>query len=201
LPVFITPKTLHNSALKLNPSLVNSFSPNQTIQIGELSVNPFSKRHDASDAHSFTVSGNGVTIGILTDIGSVCEQVVNNFKQCNAVFLEANYDENMLEEGHYPYFLKNRIRGGHGHLSNQQALELFLNHKHPNLSHLILAHLSKDNNSPEKVETLFKKHAGTTEVVVASRDEESSVFQIQPLVQSMDQSKPSVFKTEQLSIF
>jgi hypothetical protein len=69
------------------------------------------------------------------------------------------------------------------------------------LSHLILAHLSKDNNSPEKVETLFKKNAGTTEVVVASRYEESPVFQILPLGHSIDQVKRGTIKTEQLSIF
>ncbi len=197
LPVYITDKTLQKCPIQINPRLVKSFKPYQTIQVGELVVNPFPKRHDASDAHSFTVSGHGVTVGVLTDIGTACDHVVTHFSQCQAVFLEANYDETMLEHGKYPYFLKSRIRGGHGHLSNRQALELFLNHKHAQLSHLILAHLSKDNNCPEKVEQLFKMHAGTTEVVVASRYEESRLFQILPMGHSIDPVK-SVAKNYEL---
>ena len=201
LPVYITDTTLQNSPIKIDPLLVNSFVPYQSIQIGDLSVKAFPKRHDACDAHSFTVSGNGVTIGIMTDIGSICEHVIANFNQCNAVILEANYDEIMLEEGRYPYFLKKRIRGGMGHLSNRQALELFLNHKNPNLSQLILAHLSKDNNCPEKVGRLFKEHAGATEIVVASRYEESRVFQIQPLGRRINSVWSTAVKAQQLTIF
>ena len=95
-----------------------------------------------------------------------------------AAVLEANYDETMLDEGRYPVFLKNRIKGDHGHLSNLQALDLFRTHKHDNLSHLLLAHLSKDNNDPGIVLDLFRKHAGNTRVEVASRYEETPVYNI-----------------------
>jgi phosphoribosyl 1,2-cyclic phosphodiesterase len=84
----------------------------------------------------------------------------------------------MLDGGRYPVFLKNRIRGGHGHLSNEQALEVFINHRPPYMSHLLLAHLSRDNNNPELVHTLFRNHAGSTEIVVASRYKESEVYHI-----------------------
>ncbi|MEO8762135.1 MAG: MBL fold metallo-hydrolase, partial [Bacteroidia bacterium] len=99
LPVYITEKTLQNSRLSLSEKLINSFTAHTPINIGKLCINSFPKRHDAIDAHSFTVVGNGVNIGILTDIGSVCKHVKESFSQCHAVFLEANYDEQMLDEG------------------------------------------------------------------------------------------------------
>ncbi len=112
IPVYITENTLKNSSLKLQPELVRSFTANTVVTIGGLSIHPFSKDHDAADPYSFTVEGNGVKIAILTDIGKVCERVVEHFKACHAAFLEANYDEDMLENGGYPVYLKNRIRGG-----------------------------------------------------------------------------------------
>jgi hypothetical protein len=118
------------------------------------------------------------TVGIFTDIGQPCDQVVHYFTQCHAAFLEANYDEDMLMNGKYPWFLKNRIRGGNGHLSNLQALELFKTHRSASLSHLLLSHLSKENNSPELVQALFKSHQSNTHVVIASRYEESQVYSV-----------------------
>jgi hypothetical protein len=84
----------------------------------------------------------------------------------------------MLDEGGYPYFLKNRIRGGNGHLSNNQALELFTVLKPTFMSHLLLSHLSKDNNCPELVHELFSRHADGVKIIVASRYEESAVYEV-----------------------
>lgn len=178
IPVYITQATLNNSHLVLENVLVKSFKAYEKIVIGNLIVNPFPKRHDASDPYSFVVEGNDIKIGVLTDIGSACEHVIDNFKQCHAVFLEANYDEHLLQKGHYPYYLKERIRSGKGHLSNRQALDLFVNHKHESMSHLILSHLSKDNNCPMLVKELFTQHAQSTEVIIASRLQETEVFHI-----------------------
>jgi len=178
LPVYITGRTLRNSSLKLETELQYSFNDHESISIGELSVTPFSKKHDASDPYSFIISGNGVNIGVITDIGSVCENVIRYFKRCNAVFLEANYDTEMLQTGHYPYHLKKRISGGKGHLSNDQALELFKKHGAPFLELLLLAHLSRENNHPQLVQDLFTKHAGRTQIVVASRYEETAVYKV-----------------------
>ena len=84
----------------------------------------------------------------------------------------------MLENGRYPYYLKNRIRGGQGHLSNRQALEFFYTHRSPFLSCLILSHLSKENNHPDLVRQLFTQHQHGVEIIVASRFEETPVFKI-----------------------
>lgn len=178
LPVYITEATLSNSRIKLDEDLIRPFTADESIVIGELSVTPFVKHHDASDPHSFMIEANGIKVGVFTDIGAPCEQLVYHFKQCNAAFLEANYDETMLEKGSYPYYLKERIRNGKGHLSNVQALELFTMHRPQFLSHLILSHLSKNNNTPELVHELFTQHAGNTNVVVASRYEETAVYSI-----------------------
>lgn len=178
VPVYITPATLKNSHLLLDPDLVNSFNGYEKINIGELSIMPFPKRHDASDPYSFVVEGNDTKIGVLTDIGSACPHVIENFKQCHAAFLEANYDDGLLESGYYPYYLKQRIKGDHGHLSNKQALDLFVNHKAEFMSLIVLSHLSKDNNCPIVVKELFSKHAQHTKVVVASRLQESDVFHV-----------------------
>ncbi len=178
LPVYITSSTLNNSRLNLNEYLVKVFKAYDPIIIGNLIVRAFPKRHDASDPYSFIVEGDGVKVGVLTDIGSVCENVAQNFKQCNAAFLEANYDDGLLESGQYPYYLKQRIKSDKGHLSNLQAVDLFVNHKSEFMTHVILSHLSKDNNCPMVVKDLFMQHAQQTQVIVASRLQETDVFHI-----------------------
>jgi phosphoribosyl 1,2-cyclic phosphodiesterase len=179
LPVYITSDTLQHGRLALAEHLVKSFSAYEPVQIGDFTITPFPKFHDASDPHSFTVDGNGIRIGVFTDIGAPCEHLIRHFQSCHAAFLETNYDETMLEQGRYPYFLKNRIRGGKGHLSNSQALELFTTHRPSFMSHLFLSHLSKDNNCPDLVQALFRQHANGTEIVVASRFVETAVYKIQ----------------------
>lgn len=178
LPVYITAGTRRNSKLNLHEPLVCSFSSHETVTIGDLRITCFPKVHDAAEPHSFMVSCGETNVGIFTDLGVVCEQLTHHFRQCHAAFLEANYDEELLHNGKYPYFLKRRISGGTGHLSNRQALELFISARSSNLSHLLLSHLSKDNNDPELVEYMFNQHAGQTAIVIASRHMETPVFTI-----------------------
>jgi phosphoribosyl 1,2-cyclic phosphodiesterase len=176
LPVYITEATREQGGLSLERERVLSFRAHEPVPVGGLQVTAFPKSHDASDPHSFIISFNDIHIGVITDIGYACEHVIRYFGQCHAAFLEANYDEQMLEEGRYPYSLKNRIRGGQGHLSNRQALELFIDHRASFMSHLLLAHLSKDNNRPELVQELFEQQAGDVRVMVASRYTETEVY-------------------------
>src|SRR5262249_54388792 len=156
LPVYITAPTLEQCRFPPDPAMVKSFQAGEAVAIGGLSVLAFSKAHDASDPYSFVVSSPTVRIGVFTDIGVVCDNLVAHFSQSHAPFLEPNYDEQMLEKGRYPWPLKHRIRGGQGHLSNRQALELFAAYRPPFMSHLLLAHLSQDNNRPELAQSLFE---------------------------------------------
>ena len=177
LPVYITEDTAKHGPILIK-HLARKFKANEPIKVGELIVTAFSKQHDASDPHSFIISYNSITVGVITDIGIACDQVIHHFKQCHAAFLESNYDEMMLENGSYPQPLKNRIRGGEGHISNKQALELFIKHRPPFMSHLLLSHLSKENNSPQIAAAAFEPHADGTKIIVASRYEATEVFTI-----------------------
>lgn len=178
LPVFTTPPTYAKSGQQLPSTLLNWFKPNEPIWVGQLCITAFAKKHDAADANSFIINHKGTTVGVFTDIGEACPNVIHHFKQCHAAFLESNYDEVMLENGRYPYHLKNRIRGAFGHLSNKQALEIFLKYRPAFMTHLLLSHLSKDNNDPALVQSLFEKHAGSTKITVASRYECTPLFRV-----------------------
>jgi phosphoribosyl 1,2-cyclic phosphodiesterase len=203
LPVYITAATQRLGRLHLEKKLVNRFLANESISIGELSITAFQKSHDAADPHSFIVSAASVRVGIFTDIGIACEQVTHHFKQCHAAFLETNYDEGMLMNGNYPYYLKKRISDGRGHLSNIQALELFTRHRPSFMSHLLLSHLSKNNNDPELVSKLFQQHAGRTAIIVASRYEETQVYSIYDKTVPSSHHRPqrNAARTQQLSLF
>jgi phosphoribosyl 1,2-cyclic phosphodiesterase len=178
LPVYITPGTLRNMRIPQSLFPIRHLKAYEPVQVGDLSVTAFPKLHDAADPHSFLITFQHIKVGVFTDIGSPCEHVVSHFSQCHAAFLEANYDEDLLELGRYPVFLKRRIKGGKGHLSNRQALELVKTHKPAFMSHLLLSHLSKDNNNPQIVADLFTPHLDDTKLVVASRYAETAVYQV-----------------------
>lgn len=177
-PVYITPATLKNGGLQLEENLLRIFTAHQPVFVGDLEVTAFPKFHDAADPFSFIVSSHKVCIGIFTDIGTPCKQLIHYFQKCHAAFLEANYDDKMLEDGNYPFHLKKRIRGGKGHLSNQQALELFTAYRPEFMSHILLSHLSQNNNSAELVEKLFSNHAGNVKIIIASRYGETELLHI-----------------------
>ena len=179
VPVYITTTTLFNSRLKIENGLTVAFKAYEPVLIGSLTITPFPKFHDAIDPNSFVVDCNKIRVGIFTDIGLPCEHVIKQFRQCNAAFLEANYDEKMLADGNYPHHLKKRISGGAGHLSNTQALDLFRKYKPAFMSHLFLSHLSKNNNTPQLVKDLFNTYRDGVEIIIASRYEESAVYHIQ----------------------
>ena len=178
LPVYITNATQIYSRLNLEKNLVRPFLGYEPITIGNLTITAFPKSHDAADPYGFVVEGDQTKVGIFTDIGFCCSHVIHHFQQCHAAFLESNYDELMLEQGRYPYILKSRIRGDKGHLSNQQALDLFIAHRPSFMTHLFLSHLSKDNNSPRVVLQLFNVHATRVKLIVASRNAETKVYHI-----------------------
>ncbi|MGN7788041.1 MBL fold metallo-hydrolase [Niabella sp. 22666] len=178
LPVYISLATLQHSGLQLDANLVRPLVAGTTILIGALLINAFLKNHDAADPHSFTVENSATCIGVFTDIGKVCDNLSTHFKRCHAAFLEANYDEVMLQNGRYPYHLKNRIRGGRGHLSNKEALDLFIACRPAYMSHLLLSHLSADNNHPDLVRNLFMEQSNGTHIVVASRYQETPVYTV-----------------------
>lgn len=198
IPVYITPATARD--LKLIRHLSTPFIADEPISVGALNVTAFRKYHDAADPHSFIISCNGITVGVFTDIGHACDKVTAYFSRCHAAFLETNYDEELLEKGRYPLHLKNRIRGDQGHLSNDQALELFKSHRPPFMSHLLLSHLSKDNNDPELAKKIFMAAADHTTIIVASRYAPTPIYTIDH-PDEKGKTGPPLGKPRQLNLF
>lgn len=198
LPVYMTQETRRETRIGQAELQLRSFVPHQEIQIGGLVIIPFPILHDAADPHGFLVQHAGVSVGVFTDLGTSTPVVEKYFQRCHAAFLESNYDEEMLKTGGYPPHLQERIRGDHGHLSNMQALELFLRMRPPFMTHLFLAHLSQNNNHPELVAKLFMEVSGNTRIIVASRHQETGVYSIgeQP-----GEPQSPLSAAEQLSLF
>lgn len=201
LPVFISEKTLQYAGLKNDGLQFQHIQHGASIKIGSLNIKAFSKHHDAADPYSFVIEQGGTRVGVFTDIGHPCKEVIHHFSRCHAVFLEANYDDAMLQNGNYPYHLKKRISSNKGHLSNQQALELFLKYRSAKLSHLILSHLSKENNDITLVESLFKQVAATTQIAVATRFEETVLWNLPVSTRMVPGKMKPVKHSLQLNIF
>jgi phosphoribosyl 1,2-cyclic phosphodiesterase len=202
LPVYMTASTQSNLRGGWKTFPIKTFQPGEPVEIGNLKITAVPKFHDAVDPHSFIVSHDDVNVGVFTDTGRLCKDLIKSFQLCHAAFLESNYDEVMLETGTYPQHLKDRIRKGYGHLSNKEALQLFLTHRPPFMSHLILSHLSANNNKPEIVEELFSGVAGNTEIVIASRKKETQLYHIKNDFSFQRGAKPIPFKQKtQLSLF
>jgi len=203
LPVYITRETLQHGNIFIREDRIFTFQADTSLPIGNLRVTAFRKLHDASDPYSFMVSSPTVNVGIFTDIGTPCENVIRYFSRCHAAFLESNYDEDMLENGGYPVALKNRIRGGHGHLSNRQALHLFTTYRPSFMSHLFLSHLSRNNNRPKIVKDLFSPVARQTKIIIASREKETELYHIREGF--LNSQRPRITKglaaQNQLSLF
>lgn len=181
IPVYITAGSYKGSRLHLPGELVHIIPIDAQIQIGGLRILAVPKYHDAKEPCSFVVTDGKNNISIMTDIGRGCDNIKHVIRHSDVLLLESNYDEEMLECGRYSYYLKNRIRGGWGHISNTVALELFLTYRSARLKHLILGHLSAENNTVERVLETFTPHCQHIKLSIASRHEESELFDFNDL--------------------
>ena len=129
-------------------SLVRIASDTCAINVDDLQLNPFTVPHDAREPLQLTCSDGDVKLGILTDLGHASRHVIDSIAGCNALLLESNHDEEMLSNSKYPAFLKARVGGDFGHLSNAQAAEVLSAVMHNKLRHVSAAHLSQQNNHP-----------------------------------------------------
>ena len=178
IELYVTRSTWMAAGISLDKGRIIHFTSPGRLAIGGFEVRPFRTRHDAADPHGFLVSHCGTTAGVFTDIGVACPRVKKHFAECHLAFLECNYEEEMLENGPYPRILKDRIRGGLGHLSNRQAMELLRDHRHPGLKHAFLAHMSKENNSPEQALKWFDGFSARLSIEVAGRYGETRVVEV-----------------------
>jgi phosphoribosyl 1,2-cyclic phosphodiesterase len=158
LPVYISASTASAAANQLGR--IDDLRPiriGTSFDIDLLTIHPFSTSHDARDPAGFTIAHNDCKIGIATDLGIATGMVRHHLKACDVLVLEANHDPKMLADGPYPWPLKQRIKGRSGHLSNQASRDLLAELNHGGLCHVILAHLSETNNTPDKARQAFEQ--------------------------------------------
>ncbi len=129
--------------------LLHEVVPGDRLWFDGMTVLPFSTSHDAGNPVCYTFEADGCKAALVTDLGMYDERTVAAIAGAQILYLEANHDVNMLLVGTYPYYLKQRILGERGHLSNDTAAKLICEVLHPQLRYVILAHLSKENNLPE----------------------------------------------------
>lgn len=155
-------------------ALLTYVEPGSTVQVGEIAVTPFSTSHDALDPLGYIFEHNGVRLGYLTDTGKVTRQMESALDGVHALYIESNYDDDMLRNSGRPHYLINRISGPFGHLSNTQAGELVERLAHPGLHHVILGHLSPECNTPtcasHCMENVLRRCAPTAHLHTALRD-------------------------------
>jgi phosphoribosyl 1,2-cyclic phosphodiesterase len=119
------------------------------VEIGPVEVEPFSVPHDAADPLGFVLAGEGMRFGTATDLGHVTTLVAERLRGCHVLMVESNHDDRMLLEGPYPWFLKQRVSGRLGHLSNRETAALLRETVDGQCRAVVLAHLSEKNNTRE----------------------------------------------------
>jgi phosphoribosyl 1,2-cyclic phosphodiesterase len=142
------------------PWSVNIIHAERMFSIGELEIQPYSVPHDAREPTQFVFSDGAKRFGLLTDAGHVTPHVEAVLNGCDALALECNHDIARLEAGAYPVALKRRILGRYGHLDNAAAAALLKSIAGSNLKHVVAAHLSAENNSPELAQAALAEALG-----------------------------------------
>ena len=179
LPVYMSSATA-GAALSRLGKIPQScyFEAGIPFRIAPFSIHPFNITHDAVDPVGFTIGMNGSRIGIATDLGTVTGLVEEHLKGCRLLVIEANHDLDMLNDGPYPWPLKQRIRSRHGHLSNEAAGELLRAVLNDKLKHVVLGHLSETNNTSRRALEIVRKaiDAPHVDVMVARQDRSGPVL-------------------------
>ncbi len=132
-----------------DPKLLHWARAGEAIELGDVQLRPFAVPHDAQEPLHLRCTDGAAHLGLITDLGHVCESVVQALQGCNSLLLEFNHDEDLLRASNYPASLKRRILGSHGHLSNETGADLLRRCLHPGLRHVLAGHLSERNNRPE----------------------------------------------------
>jgi phosphoribosyl 1,2-cyclic phosphodiesterase len=181
LPVYVTAKTFH-AANRYDLGEIEDlrhFRSGETIQIGNVAVETIPTPHDGVDGVVFVVDDGKHRLGILTDLGHVFTGLGDVIASLDAVLLESNFDPGMLENGSYPDFLKKRIMGSGGHISNIESAELLQAAASKRMKWACLAHLSHDNNTPALALRTHRKILGDRlPIYVATRYRASDVMEI-----------------------
>lgn len=171
----------------VDEGLFQEIEEDTKITVKDLVLNPMRTSHDAAQPVAYRISHGKKKIGIITDLGCYNDYTVECLRGMNALLLEANHDVNMLQVGPYPYYLKKRILGDRGHLSNELSGQLLSRLLNDDMQAIVLGHLSKENNLPElayetvRVEITMADNqykAGDFPIQIANRSEVSEIIEI-----------------------
>ncbi|MEY3490493.1 MAG: hypothetical protein RL655_2061 [Pseudomonadota bacterium] len=164
----------------LQPDQLQLARDGEPVVIQDLCLHPFTVPHDAREPLQLRCTDGNRVLGVVTDLGHVSRHVVESLQACHALFLETNHEPDKVWQSNYPDFLKRRILGDLGHLSNAQAAELLAQVLHDNLRTVIAAHLSERNNAPEQAQAALSRVLGCSphEVPVAHQAEGSDWFDV-----------------------
>lgn len=150
IPVWLTFGTLSMVEERMSElPIVRGFDSHASFAVDDLEITPFPVPHDAREPAQFVFSDGAHRLGVLTDLGMSTPYVEASLARCDALVLECNHDGDLLARGDYPFALKQRIAGRFGHLDNATTAGLLARIQHPKLQHIIAAHLSQHNNTPE----------------------------------------------------
>ena len=179
IPIYATNGTLQGivnckSVGNIDPDLLCPIHRNENVFIGDLLIEAMPISHDAQDPVCYRVGDGMKKVAVATDMGCFNNQIVAGLQGLDALLLEANHDVRMLQVGPYPYYLKQRILGDRGHLSNELAGQLLCQLLHDNLKHILLGHLSQENNLPD-----LAHEAVRLEITMADNPYQPSDFHIE----------------------
>ncbi|GHT33654.1 MBL fold hydrolase [Bacteroidia bacterium] len=155
LPIYSTEKIL--DGINRNYGVTEKLHRNRRVietgqkyTVGEFEITAFPVSHDATETIGYTLEYAGTRFTLATDLGYICENAATHIRQADHLVIEANFDREMLRNGHYPLFLQERIDGETGHLCNDETARFLAENYHKGLKSIYLCHLSKQNNTPEK---------------------------------------------------
>lgn len=151
--------------------LLREIKPNRPFRISDLGVYPIGVPHDASEPLQFVFRYQSVSLGVLTDCGSITNEIVRHYKGLDGILLETNHDLEMLHNGPYPPHLKDRVGGNYGHLNNRQSREFADQVVAQNTQHLVLGHISQKNNTLEVIRDEFSQLQSDVPITYASQAE------------------------------
>lgn len=192
VPVYSTRETLEavkgmKSLGDYPKELLRPISQDVDFFLGDLEIKPFRIDHDAVNPVAYRVQNDRRSVAVATDLGHYSQYIVDHLQGLDVLLLESNHDVKMLEAGPYPYYLKRRILSDYGHLSNENAGRLLSCLLHDQLKHILLGHLSKENNYEELAYETVRLEIGESDtpyrasdfpITVAKRDAMSEIITI-----------------------
>ena len=192
IPIYATEGTINaikgmDSIGKMPPELFNIIEEEKDFSIGDITATPFAISHDAAQPVGYVLETGGKKACVATDMGIYDENTVRMLSDSDILLVESNHDIRMLQTGRYPYYLKRRIMGERGHLSNEDAGRLLCRVLHDDIKHILLGHLSRENNYEELAfEAVCQEitlddssyTAGDFDISIAKRQESSKLFEV-----------------------